>query len=308
MILLSHETERFYRIWWALLRYVNVQRHIMAELPASPAVGGLPPSEAIKIRNALWADNALREQFIAENPANLSPADLALVASWQYRVAGKFFILKHLKKYSVFLHQVEGQPARAYGVLGLISPLSEIVGPYLPVLVEAVLLPFEDKIIYDSLLLPYRITFGPGIRGNLNNDYRDTQEREGVITSLLPTVASLADEEALEAVQDRSRKILNAFRKDLYRSGLSPKIVEQHVGHIERFADEYLLAQTPPRLLRDMIPNDVQTYLAATSGSLKEQKAVLTSFKRFIRFLYDTGRMDPGVAYDFQGIIKRFRP
>ncbi len=82
---------------------------------------------------------------------------------------GTVFILRHLK-YSVFL--AEEQRPRAYGVLGLVSPIQEIISSRaLPVLVQAVLLPFESKIIYDSLLVPYSVSFGSGIRRSLNEDY-----------------------------------------------------------------------------------------------------------------------------------------
>jgi len=149
---LPHETERFYRIWWALLSFVNQQRRLIPDLPTQPAPGSIQPADAANIRNALWADDALREDFIAKNPATFPLTDLEIVASWKHRVAGKFFVVKHLKKSSVFLDDRE--PPHAYGVLGLVSPLEQIVGPYLPILVEAVLLPFEDRIIYDSLLAP----------------------------------------------------------------------------------------------------------------------------------------------------------
>ena len=85
----------------------------------------------------LRADDSIRESFIAENPYRFPLADLDIVASWQYRVAGNFFVFRHLKKYAVFLQ--DSPSARAYGVLGLTSPLEQIVGPYLPVLVQAVL-------------------------------------------------------------------------------------------------------------------------------------------------------------------------
>ena len=304
MILPPHETERFYRVWWVLLRYINAQRHVMPDMPATAEAGAISLEAAGQLRAALWADEHLRTQFIRENPAALPTADLSLVESWQHRVSGKFFVLKHLKKHSVFLQQLTGEPARAYGVLGLYSPLADVVGAYLPVLVEAVLLPFHDKIIYDSLLLPYRITFGPGIRADLNSDYRDAQEREGVITSLAPRNVSEAEEP--QAVQTRNAKLLNDFRKALYQSGLSPKMVEQHVGNIERFAGWHGTTQQQ-RLLRDLVPRDVETFLAAQSDDAKVHKATFTSFKRFLRFLWDTGRMDPNTAYGFQDIVRLFR-
>lgn len=54
---------------------------------------------------------------------------------------------------------------KIYGVIGITDSIAEILdASLLPVYLEAVLLPFEDKIIYDSLLIPYSIHFGSGAR------------------------------------------------------------------------------------------------------------------------------------------------
>ena len=45
-------------------------------------------------------------------------------------------------------------------------------------MVKATLLPYRDRIIYDGLLSPYRIFFGPGIRGDINGTYSRLKERE----------------------------------------------------------------------------------------------------------------------------------
>ncbi len=303
MLLLPQETEHFYHIWWALLSFVNKQRRLIPDLPTQPAPGSIQPADAAKIRNALWADDALREDFIAKNPAAFLPADLEVVASWKHRVAGKFFVVKHLKKYSVFLDDRE--PPRTYGVLGLVSPLEQILGPYLPILVEAVLLPFEDRIIYDSLLAPYNMTFGGGIRANLKISLRDAQEREGIITSLI-----LREEVATNKAQDdartRNAKIIGEFREALYTSGLSPKMVEQHIGNIQSFTDHYLLAQDPPRPLLEMRTQDVDLYL--NSLSREGAKSALKSFKRYARFLWDSARSNPDALDSLQAFLKSYRP
>jgi hypothetical protein len=303
MILQPQETERFYRIWWALLSFVNARRHLVPDLPARPAPGSVKPVDAMEIRNALWADDALLDQFIAENPAALPPADLALVASWKHRVAGTFFVVKHLKKYSVFLD--DRQPPRAYGVLGLVSPIEETIGPYLPILVEAVLLPFEDKIIYDSLMSPYRVSFGSGIRANAKTSLRDAQEREGIITSLLPRAEPLTADKAKEDLRTRNAKIINEFRKALVKSALSPKTVEQHVSNIATFADAYLLAQDPPRALLTLEAEDVEAWLR--SRVLAEARVASKSFKRFVRFLWDSERSQPETLYALQDFLKSYQ-
>ena len=77
-----------------------------------------------------------------------------------------------------------GSPKKAYGVLALADPFEELVGPYLPRLIHAVLLPFKDKIIYDGLLSGHNITFGGGVKRRLNEEYKEAKEAFGIITSL----------------------------------------------------------------------------------------------------------------------------
>ncbi|MCP4699332.1 MAG: hypothetical protein GY862_21165 [Gammaproteobacteria bacterium] len=289
------EVERFYHIWWPLLNYVNVKRQLVSDFSPSPEEGAVDPRDARKIRDALWESESLREAFINENPANLPSADLDLVASWRYRVAGEFFIFRHLKKHTIFLHKKDGFP-QAYGVLGLVSAIDEIIYMQPPVLVDAVLLPFEDKIIYDGLLVPYSVRFGGGIKSGLKDDYRQVQERGGVITTLRPLNA----DETLDAVRNGNKKALAAFRKELTASGLSLKMVEQHAGQIETFIEHSLLAQNPPCPLSEISVANLRTYLARKGG-----KANPVSFKRLVRFLLNSGRIDWEDGQAMQDLLKQ---
>lgn len=291
------QIERFYHIWFPLLHYINEQRHLIAPFPNDPKVTRLDPEDVMKLRDALWEDDTLRKDFIAENPANLALEDLAIVESWQHRVSGNFVVVRYLKKYTVFLSSET--PSRAYGVLGLYSPIEEVIGPYLPIYVQAVLLPFEDHIIYDSLLAPFSIHFGPGMRSGFNDSYRDAQEREGIITNLLTANSSASVQETQKEVLARNKHILSALRKDLAQRGLSHPMVEKHVGNIDAFARDYLLSQDPPRGLLTMTASDLETYIQAAGD-----KTTLTSFKRFLRFLDDTGRMDYQQIQDLRDLLK----
>jgi hypothetical protein len=298
MVLPPDETDRFYRIWFALLHYVNARRRLVAPFPPTWGEAPLPTEDAYELRNALWADDALRERFVAENPARLPPADLALVASWRHRLEGDFIIERSLKPHTVFLS--EGSPTRAYGVLGLVSPVEEIVGTPLPVYVQAVLLPFEGRIIYDSLLAPYPIAFGPGIRRSLREAYRDAQEREGVLTALSPPAAPPGPEARRAALRRRAGRVLAAFRTDLLRAGLSPPTAERHVATVAAFMDDHLLGQTPPRGLLDLTRQDLRAYLTTTGRTANR-----VSFRRFVRFLSATGRLDYDLADDLAAYLRR---
>ena len=119
--------------------------HLVTDFPATPGVETVSTEVTLKLRDALWANDALREQFIAENPAQLPAEDLALVASWQYRLAGSFYIFRSLQHYTIFLSTTT--PTHAYGVLGLVSTIEETVPMPLPVYTQAVLLPYEHHIM-----------------------------------------------------------------------------------------------------------------------------------------------------------------
>jgi hypothetical protein len=294
MNLSTKENERFYGIWLPLLHYVNVQRQLVARVPLVPGPDALSPGDASRLRQALWKDDALREGFIAENPARLSDADLEMVASWEHRVAGQFYIVRYLKKYAVFLAQQE--PPQAYGVLGLVSPIEEVISMPPPVLVQAVLLPFEDRIIYDSLLMPYRVMFGAGIRRSLNEAYRRVQEQGGVTTTLQP----LSAEATQQAIGGGNQKILTAFRRDLLAGGLSLKMVEEHTGNITRFVDAYWSTPRRPRSLLEIDADGLQQYLRR-----KGRNVNLVSFRRFVRFLRDTNRIDWDQAEAMQRLLKQ---
>ncbi len=298
MVLPPDETDRFYRIWIALLHYVNVRQRLVAPFPPAWGEATLPTEDAFEVRTALWADDALRERFVADNPARLPPADLALVASWRHRLEGNFLIERYLKPHTIFLS--EESPARAYGVLGLVSPVEEIVGPRLPVYVQAVLLPFEGRIIYDSLLAPYPVSFGAGIRRSLREAYRDAQEREGVLTALSPAEPPASPEARRAALRGRAGLVLAAFRKDLLRAGLSPPTAEQHVATVTAFVDDYLLDQTPPRGLLDLTRQDLHAYLTTTGRTANR-----VSFRRFVRFLTSTGRLDDDLSDDLAADLRR---
>ena len=194
----------------------------------------------------------------------------------------------------------ETTPAHAYGVLGLVSSIEETVPLPLPVYMQAVLLPFEHHIIYDSLLTSYNVLFGPGIRHDLQERYRNIQEREGIITSLMPEDQLTRAADQRTDILTRNRKVFTAFRRELRKAGLSPQTVEAHVATIADFASTILLESDPPRAILDLTVADIQSYLSG-----KPDKQSLTSFKRFVRFLLGTGRINYETGENVYDLLKQ---
>ncbi len=298
MRLPPQQTERFYRIWFALLYYVNTQLQLVPDFPSVPGEHNISPDAAVRLRNALWANDALREQFITDNPAQLPAVDLALVGSWQYRIAGSFYIFRSLQKYTIFLSDTT--PAHAYGVLGLVSPIEETLPLPLPVYAQTVLLPFEHHIIYDSLLNSYNVVFGLGYRQSMQEQYRNIQEREGIITSLLPEDQAIHGANQRSDIIARNRKVFTAFRRELRKSGLSEHMVEVHATTIEDFVNTTLMGSDPSRGVLELTTDDIRSYLSNKPG-----QQPVTSFKRFTRFLINTGRIDYDEGEKLSTVLKQ---
>lgn len=184
MRLSDTEAKIFYEAWWPLLWWVNEQRKVVPPLPRRAGAGSISPEHAAKVRDVLWAETSLLRTFVAENPARLEADLLRLVASWTNRLRGKYLVVKHYRDHTMLLDL--GGHGGGFAVLGLFSSWAEIFPYRLPVLVDAVLLPFGDRIIHDGLVGLMPVTFGPGARRNILQDARRLRAERRVTRSLLP--------------------------------------------------------------------------------------------------------------------------
>ena len=180
MNLSEKDVNRFYHIWLTLLDCTNEKYKIVPKIEDLAHSTSIIAEDISPIRDRLWQDDSIIEDVIVSNSPQFSDADLSIVQSWKNRVTNKFILLKHLKNYSVFLSD-----NHIYGVNGLVSPLEEIFPSFaLPLMIQTTLLPFEGKIIYDSLLMTYPISFGGGAKKDFLEQYREFKGRSGIVTSL----------------------------------------------------------------------------------------------------------------------------
>jgi hypothetical protein len=183
MMLEPHDNAQVFRLNQTLMWFVAQRLKLVSEpLPTPSDFMDLPQEKRIQIRQAFLQPVDLAEAFAEENPANLPQDDLEIVRSWRHLIAGRFYILRQLRNYAIFLSMEA--PQIAYGVVALSQPLEEVIGPYFPMMMNAVLLPFKGKIIYDGLLSSYNIHFGPGIRRSMEDSFKEAKARHGIVTSL----------------------------------------------------------------------------------------------------------------------------
>lgn len=181
MKLSAEDSDLFYKLNLALLDFTNKKLKLCPDAETPEAVKRLSLDEKVVLRNVLWDEDNLIDSFLNENPFRLSSEEIDIVGSWKHRVKGRFVLVSHLKSHSVFLKDDE---QIAYGVLGLQDELEAILGPNLPMIVDAVLLPFRDRIIYDGLLSPYGISFGKGFQAGIKDSYQQAKAKYGIVTSL----------------------------------------------------------------------------------------------------------------------------
>jgi len=200
MNLPSEDIELFYKLMESLQYYVNRQRGILKEIITLKEYANLPFEKKLKVRNALWDNPRLIDAYLQENPEGFLSAELEIVRKWKSFVKDTFFILRHLKKHSIFI----GNKEQVYAVVGMQSPIEDVIPSFaLPHMVEAILLPFKGLIIYDGTLSGYNISIGGGIRANLNHTYTVAKQKGRIIATLEPELAG-----PQTAAQKRTKDLL----------------------------------------------------------------------------------------------------
>lgn len=186
MTLPPNEAKLFFELMWKLQYYVNQKHGFHKNISSLDEYANLDTKKKIKARDELWKTPELIEAYTQENPDTLPAEEFEIISKWKYFIKGSFHILRHLKKGSIFI----GKDDQIYAVHGIQDPLDEVIPSYaLPRMVEAILLPFKGKIIYDGLLAGYNIHFGAGIRSNLNHAYAVAKQKNRIITTLEPELA-----------------------------------------------------------------------------------------------------------------------
>ncbi len=221
MQLSEEKIELFYALWYSLLGYTNDKFKVLKDVRTQEDCEKTPFEELSKIRDVLYKNPKTIESFAEENPCDFSKSQLEIIESWKDFKQGRFYIFRYLKNYTVFL-EINNDDPKAYGVLSLISTFEEMIGSRLPIMVEAVLLPFEDQIIYDSIFAPYSVFFGGGTKRRFNEAYRQAKARYGIITSLAFSEKKESDMDTLAFY------LLSEDRRQLYEREIEKLINKGH--------------------------------------------------------------------------------
>jgi hypothetical protein len=183
MQLSIEDVKQFFHIHQALMFFVGRRLRVLDKKITSPKeYASLSPNARMEVHQSLLEHMDKIDAFAEENPAKLDETDLEIVRSWKHLVTGTFYAFRPLQEHMIFLSATD--PVVAYGVVALFSPFETLIQPPLPRMLKTTLLPFKGRIVYDGLMTGHNITFGPGIRRRLNEDYKVAKAWPGVVTSL----------------------------------------------------------------------------------------------------------------------------
>ncbi|MDR0856275.1 MAG: DUF6398 domain-containing protein [Clostridiales bacterium] len=164
----------FYKLWFGLVGGINEKHKVIPHflVPQNGTGIEIDVREFVKVRNAMWDNPEWIDEFLADHDdGEYTELERGIIMGWRKRfVKDQFVVMCHLSDYSVFM-PFDDKAERLYAVRGVIDPVADNPGLPVPYLADYVLIPFKDKIIYDSIALPYNISFGPGIYSTIKNKY-----------------------------------------------------------------------------------------------------------------------------------------
>ena len=186
MFLDQQDSDLFFRLYFDLLGYANQKHKIVKNLTNARHPKIVYKQDAYVIREKLFTNPAWIDEYIQTYGKEFDEDELSILTSWRdHFIKDMFFVMKNLAKYSVFMNSGEASDPRLYGVTGLTQPISDFFNKSdLPVIVDAVILPFKGKIIYDGVFIPKKVHIGPYMSGSLNAQYKQIKEQYGIAERL----------------------------------------------------------------------------------------------------------------------------
>jgi len=216
MLLEAREADQFHRLYQPLLAFAAARLGGVAGVTNLASFKIASIEVKAQVRDSLYDHPELIDEFADTITASRNESEVAIIRSWRNFVRGTFTLERDLKRHTIFLPNES--PEVGYGVLGLTTEIVEMLPAPLPVMVDAVLLPWHGRIVCDGMVSSYSVVLGSGIRSSLRENYRRARE-EGKIITTLGTQDALATHPAATP-----RKRHSAIRRFLRRC---PQTIEE---------------------------------------------------------------------------------
>jgi len=293
---LSEESEqRFLDLYAHLLVYVNDRFEVIEEIETVADLEQHYTDELLPLRNALYNESTtgLIEDFVEENPPDLSEADLEQIEAWADFVAGEFVVVRYREDDAIFLDWTE--PPKAYAVRPARLPFVELWDESaLPVPVSSVvLLPFENQIVYDGWIGVKNIIFGGSLSTDIDDEYEEAKHRFGIIDSLpVPEEDEKTDAEELRFYMKNKRN------RERYASEIEQ--LREKTDELERIYHQEMgkaRARSLGRELRELGLNEA--YVAIYDDRIITSAPSESEVRKLLEEIMPAGKAEDPYIYHF---------
>jgi len=172
---------QFLKLYSGLTYFVGMDTQIFPEdFSFLEFMNKVTIQDRMKTRDKLFEHPEYFDDFVKHNKDNLSAEEREIILGYKNFVKDKFFIVKFLAKYTVFMND-----DYVFGVNALGDAFDSFFHKSeLPVIATTVLLPFKGKIVYDGLMLNSNISFGSNYTTSILLTYNELKAKYGIITTL----------------------------------------------------------------------------------------------------------------------------
>ncbi len=160
--LCKREADHYYKLYLALMDYVNKEKKIRPEIKKIYKQDGIDVNKLKDIDEYLWSHKEMIDDFIKNNNYNFTEEELKEVAEFKNAVTSKFFVITGFEReYTNIL----SQDGKLYMVKGLRTDIDKMTNKdELPQVVSTTLLMFNGKIVFNGFLIRASIDLGNEFR------------------------------------------------------------------------------------------------------------------------------------------------
>ena len=92
MKLSTQDADQFFELMWSLQEYVNLKLEILPDIDTMEEYKKLPRSQKLAVRDALYDNIELVDEYLKENPQDLSEEELEIVGGWKKKICSWRFL------------------------------------------------------------------------------------------------------------------------------------------------------------------------------------------------------------------------
>lgn len=167
------EHELFSDIMFDLVMYVNSVEKAIPTDEIFDAYDNMSYEKSMKLRKLLWDNPEYIKAYI--NDCDLPEFYENILVSWlEKHIKGSFILHEYLYEYAVLSSfDSESEDVKFYGVKGLNASIEEMLDGEFPIVIDTVLLPFGNYIIFDGFITSVSAIENQEIAKEINEFYKE---------------------------------------------------------------------------------------------------------------------------------------